>query len=254
MFFYLSKFFALFLFPFSLFLIFSAIACCRLKPGKFKNLYIAIFISFLLLSTEPGSYILFHTLEKRYNPVAMDQLRESDAIVVLAGMVNPLTGFQGRPEFNTAVDRILAGEELLNKKKAPMLLISGGSGLIVQIGEKEAEILRNWLIQRSHNPATILAESESKNTAENAINTAKFAKKYGWKNIVLITSAFHMHRSVLTFQKQGMQVIPFPVDYYGVEDYYGPEHFVPSMDALYLSTTGFKEYIGLIAYYLRGYI
>ena len=254
MFFYVSKFFTIFMFPFPLFLILTGMAYFKLKPGKFRKFYLPAYFLIILLSTEPGSYILFQTLEDKYNPVLTDKIAESDAIVVLAGMVNPLTGFSERPEFSSAVDRILAGEELLVKKKAPILLVSGGSGLIIQKGEKEADILRGWLIGRSHDPKTILAENESRNTAENAINTAKLAEKYRWKKIILITSAFHMHRSILAFQNQGLNVIPFPVDHYGVKGYFGPERFIPSMDALYLSTTGFKEYIGIIAYYLRGYI
>jgi len=254
MFFYISKFFAMFLFPFPLFLIITGIACFRLKPGKFKKAFSALFVVFILLSSEPGSYLLFDTLENKHAHLLPDQIKHADVIVVLSGMVNPLTGYNERPEFSSAVDRILAGEELLLLNKAPVLLISGGSGLISQEGEKEADILRSWLIKRKHNPETILSESESKNTAENAINTAKLAEEKGWKKIILITSAFHMPRSVLAFKKQGVDTIPFPVDYYGIKNYYGPEHFVPTTNALLLSTIGFKEYIGFLAYYIKGYI
>ncbi|MDH5654485.1 MAG: YdcF family protein [Spirochaetia bacterium] len=225
-----------------------------IKSGKFKKVYTAVFAGFLFLSTEAGSWLFFQSLENQYPHLLTENLPQSDAIVVLSGMVNPLTGHHERPEFLSSSDRILAGEELLLKKKAPVLLISGGSGLVIQTTEKEADILRRWLIERKHNPEMILAESESKNTAENAIFTAEIAKKNNWKKIILVTSAFHMKRSVLCFQKQNLEVIPFPVDYSSVKGYYGPEFFLPSLDALDLSTTGIKEYIGLVAYSLKGYI
>ncbi len=201
-------------------------------------------------------------------------------IVVLAGMLHtPILSEKGL-EFNGAVERILAGEELLFLKKAPVLLITGSTSLLTQKGLSEAFILKNWLEKRNSNHNNhnqkIIAESTSKNTAESAHHLARMANQKKWKRILLVTSAYHMPRTMLCFQKafwqisetfskkvvkkksieipNSVKIIPFPVDYQFGKELPWPESIIPNLRGLSLSTLALREFIGIIAYKLTGRI
>lgn len=254
MFFYASKLFAMLLFPFPLFLLMSAGILFAGSKSRFRFIYGGVLLLVIVLSSNSGSGFLLELLEQRHPHRLPGDIPRADAIVVLGGMTNPLTGYNERPEFLSSADRILTGEELLRLKKAPRLLISGGSGLLSQRGEREARILKRWLLSRGHNTGKILIEPDSRNTAENAIRTAAIARSHGWRRVILVTSAFHMPRSVLCFEQVGLRVIPFPVDYYSVRIFPGPEALMPTPEGLGQSTMVLKELIGMIAYRIKGYI
>ena len=254
MFFYLSKLVSMFLFPLPLFFIVSSIAIYKLPKGRSRRLVALALLSLALLSSKFVSDELMLVLEDQHPYRTQETIPRADVAVVLAGMVNSLTGKKDRPEFISSADRILLAADLLRQGRIDTILISGGTGLISQAGESEAKILRRWLLKQGFRKEQILIEPDSRNTAENAMETAKLAHKQEWKKILLITSAFHMPRSVLCFQKVGMEVIPIPTDYYTLRVFPGPEAFVPTPGGLTLSTMALKEYLGIIAYWLRGYI
>ena len=72
--------------------------------------------------------------------------------------------------------------------------------------------------------------------------------------IILVTSAFHMKRSVAIFKKLGLEVIPFPTDYRALNMGMNFDAFVPSTGALDTTTLAIKEWIGIIAYEWKGYM
>ena len=125
---------------------------------------------------------------------------------------------------------------------------------MMQRGASEAELLRDWLRSRGLPANRVLAEPGSRNTAENARESAAIARKRGWKKVILITSAFHMRRAELCFRRVGLATIPYPADYLANRIAPGPEAFFPTSAGLIKSTIAVKEYLGLIAYRVRGYI
>lgn len=254
MFFVLSKVLAMLLFPYSLFLLVAVCVAWRMPRSRLRLLFRLALFFLVALSINWGATLLVRPLENRFPAVPGSQIPRADAIVVLSGMIN-VAADRGRPEFLSSVDRILYAEQLWHEGRAPHLLISGGSGLLLQKGNSEAEVLGVWLRGVRRLPAgAVMTEPASRNTHENALATARIAKERGWKKVHLVTSAFHMPRSVACFRKVGLEVVPLPVDYYTFTTPPGPEAFVPTPGALALSTMAIKEYLGLIAYYLRGYI
>jgi uncharacterized SAM-binding protein YcdF (DUF218 family) len=72
---------------------------------------------------------------------------------------------------------------------------------------------------------------------------------------LLITSAFHMRRSLACYRKADLNIEPFTTDFYSHPRYFYPDGlFIPSIDAMMLWHKLFKEWLGLAAYKVAGYI
>ncbi|MCB1173278.1 MAG: YdcF family protein [Leptospiraceae bacterium] len=256
MFFILSKIFAGLLFPLPLILVSLLIGLVFYRRRWARGWLALVCLVLYSLALYPVSGFLIGRLEKRYPPLSVNEPVQADAVVMLGGMINPMiTSIDGEPEFVDAVDRLFLAQKLVAAGKAPLLIITGGSGLLQQKGVREGSLLAEFLAQRGWlAPAQILSEKESRNTYENAVFTTRMARERGIKKIILVTSAFHMPRSVLCFEAQGLQVIPAPADYY----FTGSKNLVveavfPAAAALRISTIAIKEYIGLVAYKISGY-
>ena len=69
--------------------------------------------------------------------------------------------------------------------------------------------------------------------------------------ILLVTSAFHMHRAQRLFERQGFKVLPFPVDFQARADgtlWRDPTQWLPSARALDDSSRALRELIGRLVY------
>ena len=260
MFFYLSKFFTLIfsLYPAAYFLLFFLgwRATKGTKRKKSRKLFILGFLLFGWMSTDVCADWILGSLEDKHPYVSLESLQPADGIIILGGMMDPVAQRGAVPEFTDGANRLFAGLHLLNANKAPAMILSGGSGLIFQGGPAEATLLRDWLIdQGMATENQIIAEADSRNTAENAMNSADIARKLGWKRVYLVTSAFHMARSVAAFQKlTDLEVRPYPTDYRSSTFFAGPEALFPSAHGIQKTWIGLKEYIGTFAYKIKGYI
>ena len=128
-------------------------------------------------------------------------LVRADAIVLLTG--------DGVTRCDTAL-------ELLARQAAPTLLVSGGVNAPPYA--VDAQTVRRHLIERGVNPSILLEpEMDSTNTRASAVNVCAIATLYKWRSILLVTSAYHMPRAVLSFvaamQAQGafLPIIPVAV-------------------------------------------
>ena len=260
MFFYLSKLFTLLfsLYPGAYFvLLFLAWRLTKDTPRrKTRRLFLAGFLLFGVLSTDLCADWILGSLENDYPLPELAELNRADGIIVLGGMMDPVAQRGTVPEFTDGANRLFAGLLLLNAEKAPAMILSGGSGLILQGGPTESALLRNWLLQqRMARPDQIIAEEESRNTAENALNGDRIASKRNWRRVFLVTSAFHMPRSVAVFDKlTDLEVVPYPTDYRSAAFFAGPEALFPSAHGIQKTWIGLKEYIGILAYWIKGYI
>lgn len=254
MFFILSKIFAALFLPVTLFFLFLLFVFVRRLSGRTRKICLAVWIIAWLFSTSFGSALLMRQLEKHYPAIAAKDLPRVDAVVVLGGMMDPNSERGGRPEFGGAVDRLTSALELYFKKKADYVVISGGSGLMLQGGLREGDVLRRHLTELGFPVDRLVTEALSRNTRENATETAKLLADRRWKRIALITSAFHMPRSVGCFHKAGIEVIPYPVDYRAAERSVFPESFFPSAQGIDDFSTAVREIVGLVAYKAAGYI
>jgi len=161
-----------------------------------------------------------------------------------------------RTRFNQASDRLLQGIRVAERIKADRIVLSGGTSNIIIKEEPEAISVLNHLSESKMINRPILLDTLSRNTNENAIETAKLLKHLNRsKHIVLVTSLWHMPRAKRCFEKQGFQVIPLGTDpLQQFEDNTFMEQLIPSVQTLSMWDLILKEWLGLVIYKLKGFI
>lgn len=212
----------------------------RWKAG-FLNCLIGIFM--WLLSLSPVSDMMLRGLESDFK---IPESPSGDVIILLGGGVYDeapdLSGI-GAPSGEMS-GRIITAVRLQKKLDIP-IVVSGG---IVFEGRKaEAVIVKRFLIDLGAPSDKIITEDKSRDTIENAKYTLEICKKLNYKKPILVTSAYHMKRAIMSFGKVGADVLPVPANFrtwknkrYGWESYL-PGNFEDVTIAL-------REYLGLIFY------
>lgn len=153
-------------------------------------------------------------------------------------------------------DRVLHAVQLYRQQKIKKILLSGGSGKLLKDQTPEAELLKQLLLLSGIPPRDILTESESRNTRENALNSAKLLNdRFPDEEHLLITSAYHMRRAEACFQKAGLEVYPFATDFRSDAPKYTPDQLLlPSASAIEGWEVVVREWVGMVAYAVVGYI
>ncbi|MBD8555400.1 YdcF family protein [Rhizobium sp. CFBP 8762] len=206
---------------------------------------------FVTLFTTTGERLLA-VLEDRFpNPPALTQ--PLSCMIVLGGAFsNEVTTSRGGIELNQAGDRYVEALRLAQLYPQARIVISGGDGSLSGSYEGDAAISQRFFQAFGIAPERLVLESTSRNTVENAANTKTLLDENGLANCALITSAFHMPRSIGIFRKQGIPVLPWPTDYRTQADTrLGFDFTQPSRNAQ-LMTTALREWIGLLAYSISG--
>ncbi len=162
-----------------------------------------------------------------------------------------------RHNFSERANRFLNALELFESGRFQRLLLSGGSGALMPgKGLTEAATTAQWLAATGIPDSLIIVESQSRNTYENARNTARLLKeRYPEARCLLLTSAFHMPRALACFERQGVEVDPFSVDHLYEPPGWSLNYWLfPSWKAFYLWELLIKEWVGYLAYRLNGYL
>ena len=199
---------------------------------------------------------LLGSLEDDYPYLEPGACPRADAIVVLGGGVTyPPAPARKSIEVGDGFDRLLHGMRLLRAERAPLLVLSGrGMPLAVELEMTEAARMRSLALEYKVDPALLLLEERSRNTYENALYTRELQQQRGLERILLVTSALHMRRAAAAFRTQGLKVIPAPTDIRVGRGRFSLAEFLPTPGGLLYSTMAMEEYIGMLAYRLKGWI
>jgi uncharacterized SAM-binding protein YcdF (DUF218 family) len=264
MFVFLSKLLPLFIYPLGLscLLIVAALITLWKRPQWVALPIATALIILLLCSSGWVSKSLVRSLEWQNLPPA--QIPQAEAIIVLGGGTKSASPPRPWIELNEAGDRIIYASRLYRQGKAPVLILSGGRVDWKGGGTPESADMAE-IAQTVGVPASaILQDPDSHNTYQNAVNVGKILDAKGIKgSVLLVTSAMHMTRSLLIFQRQGIKTIAAPTDFQITQqDIEASQRnwqaaaldFLPDTYYLHQSTKALKEYIGLIIYRLRGWL
>jgi uncharacterized SAM-binding protein YcdF (DUF218 family) len=217
-----------------------------------RKLLIASVVLLAICGFSPlGNWVLY-PLEQRFPPWDATQ-GAPDGIVVLGGSIDPdLSIAHGVPVVRAAADRILAAATLARRYPKARLIFTGGSANLISNEAKEAdyavELFESLGISRNR----LEIERRARNTRENAEFSLALAAPKSGERWLLLTSAYHMPRSVGVFRKAGFAVEPYPVDWRvgGRADL--AAFWIFAVEGLGSVDVGVREWIGLAAYRISG--
>jgi uncharacterized SAM-binding protein YcdF (DUF218 family) len=221
------------------------------RPGRSRVLLGLALLVLAVFSLDPVSRGLFARLESR----AQSTFRPDppyDVVVVLGGMVDVATMRSSHElELNDAADRISRAAILLRTGQARVALLSGGL-VDARPGEpSEAARLAGWLGDQGIGPERIVLEERSRNTRQNAVESAAVIAAHGWKRVLLLTSAFHAPRALGCFRAVGLSPDLLPVDHRSGDS--SGLAWLPRAGALSASTDALHELFGGLVYRVMGY-
>jgi uncharacterized SAM-binding protein YcdF (DUF218 family) len=213
----------------------------------------------LLLSSSPiVGNLMVRSAEGWADRTHATDAANADAIVVLSAGRIVAPGESAVSEWSD-VNRFYGGVQLFQAGKAPFLLFTGGSAPWEPNAKLEGDILIMYGEALGVPLANMLSTSAVVNTAEEAQAVAELLRKQSIKinntdgkaKILLVTSAFHMPRAQRLFEREGMQIIPFPVDFrVSVSRKITILEFIPSAAALAMTEMALREYYGRLFYWM----
>lgn len=229
-----------------------------LKPGKWKRRF--FWTGFVFLFFFSNEFILNEVFRRwEVQPTPYEAITAPyDWAVVLTGVTQLA---EGKPEdrtyFQKGADRVTHAVQLYKLGLVKNILVSGGSGRLVDVGHVEAEEIRQAMVMMGVPDSVIVTEVDSKNTHESAVAVARLFKEKNIRseNAVLITSAFHLRRSLKCFKNEGIEMKGFSVDFYSHPTQWTPDVLlVPDVYAIFKWHRLIKEWVGITAYWFAGYI
>jgi uncharacterized SAM-binding protein YcdF (DUF218 family) len=196
----------------------------------------------------PVAPVLMRSLEQQFSP--LDALPATvHGVIVLGGAAYPtLTADHGKPQLGEEAERVTEMVALAKAYPDAKFVYSGNSSRIGGEPIPETEVLRRFLEGQGVVIRNLLLEDKSRNTRENAVYSRELAQPQPGETWLLVTSAYHMPRAYRVFAKAGWNVVPYPVSYSVRRTFSWDER------AVSLLATGIREWIGLAAYKLSGWI
>jgi uncharacterized SAM-binding protein YcdF (DUF218 family) len=260
MFFYLSKILWFFANP-SSFLVAVTLLAILLGAGSsarwrrwWRGLALVAGLGLGVAGFSPLGAWLLRPLEDRFPVPPLDGL-DPAGIIVLGGPIETAIGAaRGQVHIGEGAERLTSAVALSRRFPQARLVFTGGSSAVIeQIGPEAVDARRLWL-DLGVAPERITIEDKSRNTDENARFTWNVLQPKPGQRFLLVTSAYHMARSVGLFRKAGFDVIPYPVDYRTRGNLADLKPMSPASEGLARVDLATREWTGLVAYRLTGRI
>ncbi len=215
----------------------------------------AILITTLGYSPLPNRALL--ALENRFPQLTPAQITLKPAgIIILGGSFNPYLSFhRNEVNLNDTIERVTQGIELSRIfPNAPLIFTGSSVPLSHSHFPTEAILAKRMLDGMGIDTSRIIFEDKSLTTYENAQFLAAILKPNPSQHYVLVTSAFHMPRSVALFRAAGFTVQAYPVDYQlpGLRSLFLPHTYMTS--GVSVADIAAKEWLGMLVYWATGKI
>jgi uncharacterized SAM-binding protein YcdF (DUF218 family) len=219
-----------------------------------RKLLVAAVVLLAICAWSPVGKLLLYPLESRFPPWNAAN-GPPDGIVVLGGPIDAdLSIAHGAAVVSSSADRIIAAAALAHRYPSARVIYSGGSANLVSNDTKEADYADRLFQGLGISKTRLLMERQSRNTQENAeLSKALAAPKPG-ERWLLVTTAYHMPRSVGLFRKAGFDVEPYPVDWRVAGRADLLVFAKQAGDGLARVDPAMREWLGLIAYWATGKI
>ncbi|MGD9829353.1 MAG: YdcF family protein [Hyphomicrobiaceae bacterium] len=219
-----------------------------------RTCLLAGLMGMLVLGLSPIGNLIVSPLERRFpvNPAAAGAFEPTGIIVLGGAEEGGTTRASGMLSFNEAGERLVEGLLLARRFPKAKLVFTGGTGSVIYKRKSAAAEVGRFFERAGISPERIVLEDRSRNTHENAVFTHRLLKPKPGERWLLVTSAFHMPRSMGCFRSAGFEVEAYPVDFRTTG---GPELwrlFDSIPEGLRRVDFAVREWLGLVAYYVTG--
>ena len=213
--------------------------------------YLTAILFFLTTGVIPLGAFLMHQLEKNYYNQA--SLPETiDGILILSGATKPfLTKVHNQVSINSNGERLIESVVLIKKYPKAKVIFSGGSGKILDYKFTHSDAAKIFYQNLEIDLNRINFENQSRNTYENILFSKNIAKPMIDENWILVTSAFHLRRSINISEKIKWKLIPYATDFNQPKEFNWKFEY-NLLDNLVRFRKASHEWLGIIIYYLMG--
>jgi uncharacterized SAM-binding protein YcdF (DUF218 family) len=218
-----------------------------------QRLLVASVILIVAIGVLPVGTALILPLEERF-PQWDPAKGAPTGIIVLGGVISPEnSAARGQISLDDAAERVTVPVELARKYPSVRIVFSGGNARLFS-GLSEADFALSFFESLGVPRDRITLETQSRNTAENAIFTKRLIAPKPGEHWLLVTSALQMPRAIGAFRQAGFPVEAYPVDYQtdGWDDLWSfPGSLMGGINRLNIAV---HEWLGLLAYWITGRI
>lgn len=205
-------------------------------------------VSMVLLGVMALPDALVRPLENRYPVPTEAQLAQSAGVIVLGGALERPEIFQTHRQvpLGNSAERMSVPVGWMQRYPQLELVFSGGEGRLLKTGVTEAEMAGQFYAEQGLDMRRVQLEDGARTTRENAQRVAQLLGERCRQPWLLVTSAWHMPRSMEEFAATGCQITPYPVDFLTGDDTPWSEYSLAN--GLLRWQTALHEWLGLLAY------
>lgn len=247
--FLLKKIISAFLLPVPIGIVLLFLALFFLLKNSYKKAKIFLVLGFLwfaLLSNQTISNMIISPLENAY-PALKETPKDIKYILVLGNGHKTNDNFPITSELNTtAINRLIEGIRHHKNLENSKLIVSGCSFDDVN---SHAQMQKKLAISLGVNEADIITLDTPKDTKEEAIEAKKIV---GNQKLILVTTASHMKRAVMLFEKEDLNIIASPTNHKFFTSTYLTSYF--NATNIKKVELAFHEYLGMVYSYVKGEI
>ncbi len=240
-----STFISYFLSPFNWIILLVVVSFVVQRRAVKRFCRILALVIFLIFSNQ--ALIDWYADQWQPEPAVLGAGKVYSCGIVAGGFASPDEDNKGY--FNATADRFIQALKLYKQGKINHILISGGNGKASSKGFREGAWVKNELITMGVPDSVVFVEDRSNNTADNAANARKILDTMHLRPpYLLISSAHHLPRAMLLFQKKGVLTEPYPCNYIAGRRRFSLASFVPRFGLLYTWELFMKEAMGFTLY------
>lgn len=241
----IKNLYTVFLLPPGIFIIALLLLAFYLRriDKKAACLVLALVLMLYIPSTPLVGDLLLRSLESRYSP---PETLQGDVLVMLGGgATGNVSDVNGIGTMNgSSSNRLLTVARLARTSQLPVII---STGQVYCDDGNEAQIAERILLELDVPKDRIILDNNSQNTMASARNMPALLAQHNFKKPIVITSAFHMHRSIRSFAKYNVSVQPYSCDYMvNKHQSLYLNKLLPSYGGLYRTGIALREYWGLI--------
>jgi uncharacterized SAM-binding protein YcdF (DUF218 family) len=210
------------------------------------HFFAAATIWIFCISVTPFSQWILYRLESQYQPFQNNVKLDSPTYILILGggfTMAPALPASGQV-FPATLGRLTEGIRIQHQVPGSKLVCSGNS-TSTSTKITQAEVVANAAIELGIEPRDTIQLRPPTNTRE---EIKAYLKRFGFgKNVIIVTNAYHMPRTMLICKQEGLKAISAPTDYCLKKD---PRKtlfdFRPSIFKIFMFDYAMHEYLGMI--------